>query len=269
MKFALSTLGCPPSDLASLSARAKEWGYDGLELADLSAPEKLDLPVVCLTSPVIYQPGRNQQAASTDEMRRHIEAAHQVNCALLKIQDPPVRSGENRGTVAASFGQWLGLVGDYAAERRVTIVVENAHAFLTAREMWTVMEQANHPAVASCWDLLSAALAGEGPSVSVPVLNSRIQYALVKDATITPDGALPCKIGAGNLPIGYFLQRLRGIGYGGWITFQPDPAWLRLTEDPDAILADAIKALRQLTAEAAAPAPKAAAAHKAKALAKA
>lgn len=265
MKFALSSIGFPSSDVAALAARAKEWGYEGLELAEpspASSSVKLDLPIVCLSSPVVFTSGGKEQHALADELRRHIDAAHQLNCPMVRIPDMIVRGRENRSAAASSFGQWLAPLGDYAALRRVTLVVQNAQSFRSARELWAVMEQANHPSIACCWDLLSAARIGEGPSISVPVLNSRIQYCLINDAKLTPEGVLPCKLGEGNVPVVDFLKRLRGIGYRGWTTFQPDPAWLMLTENPDAVLADAIKVLKQWTAAPAAPAPKAAPAHK-------
>ena len=69
--------------------------------------------------------------------------------------------------------------------------------------------------VGVCWDLFNAVQIGEPPSVSVPVLNSKIQYVQVQDATIGALGATYCKLGEGEVPVEKFIRRLLGIGYDG------------------------------------------------------
>jgi len=44
MKLAFSNTGCPAWDLATMFARAREYGYDGIELAAL--PGRVQLPLV-------------------------------------------------------------------------------------------------------------------------------------------------------------------------------------------------------------------------------
>jgi hypothetical protein len=44
-----------------------------------------------------------------------------------------------------------------------------------------------------------------------------------------------------------FLTRLRGIGYEGWVTFEWEKAWLPNIAEPEEILPDAIKKLREWT----------------------
>ena len=49
------------------------------------------------------------------------------------------------------------------------IAIENVLSFRNAKELWTILEMLNHPAVGAAWDLFNAALIGEPPSVSVPL----------------------------------------------------------------------------------------------------
>jgi sugar phosphate isomerase/epimerase len=97
--------------------------------------------------------------------------------------------------------------------------------------------------------VFNAALVGESPYLSVPTLNSRIQYAQVKDAKLGALGATYCKLGEGDVQVEKFLIRLRGIGYTGWVTFEWEKAWLPNLAEPEEVLPDAIKKLRQWTGQ--------------------
>jgi fatty-acyl-CoA synthase len=133
--------------------------------------------------------------------------------------------------------------------------------------MWGILDRIQHPAIACCWDVFNATVIGELPAVSVPVLNSKIQYVQVKDAAIGALGATYCKLGEGQVPLEKLMIRLRGIGYGGWVTFEWEKAWLPGLAEPEDVFPDAIaklKAWQNLGAEEApkagakAPAPSAA-----------
>jgi sugar phosphate isomerase/epimerase len=69
----------------------------------------------------------------------------------------------------------------------------------------------------------------------------------VKDATLGPLGASYCKLGEGDVPVQKFLTRLRGIGYDGWVTIEWEKAWLPNIAEPEEILPDSIKKLREWT----------------------
>ena len=110
-----------------------------------------------------------------------------------------------------------------------------------------ILDRLSHPSIACCWDVANAAMIGEPPSVSVPTLNSRIQYVQVKDAKLGPLGASFCKLGEGDIQVEKLLIRLRGIGYQGWITLEWEKAWLPGLAEPEEILPDSIKKLREWT----------------------
>ena len=117
--------------------------------------------------------------------------------------DTPVHPGRTAGGTAVEMAEWLLPVADYAAARDVTLVVENALYFRRAKELWMLLEAIGHPAVGVAWDLESATRAGESSAVSVPTLNLRIQYA---------------RVAWGPGAVEEFMRRLKGIGYGGYVT---------------------------------------------------
>ncbi len=289
MHFAFSTLACPTWDFETIANRAKEHGYEGVEIRGflnesiltasnvfLTDPKKLrslfkfaGVEIACLASSIAMTGKKRADVKLADDCRRFIDTAAELGCGLVKVFDATVRAGQNRSSAGIELGNWLAPLGDYAAERNVCIVVENALSFKAAKEMWMVLERVSHPSIACCWDVFNAALIGESPYVSVPTLNSRIAYTQVKDAQLGALGASYCKMGEGNVPVKSFLTRLRGIGYQGWVTFEWEKAWLPGIAGPEESLPDAIAKLKEWTTEPVEEDPKAKKAeHKAPAPAK-
>ena len=67
----------------------------------------------------------------------------------------------------------------------------------------------------------------------------------MKDALLGTLGANYCKLGEGNVPVQKFITRLMGIGYDGYVTMEWEKAWLPGLAEPEEILPDAAKKLRQ------------------------
>jgi len=268
MKFAFSTLSAPKWDFATIASKAKEFGYDGVEIRGflnesiltasnpfLSDPSKVTgifqaagIEIACLASSVAMTGHRRKDKLIAADLLRYLDLAEKLHCSIVKISDTQVRPGQSRDEAAAELAQWLSPLADYAAQRNITLAIENVLSFRNAKELWVILEMLNHPAVGAAWDLFNAALTGEMPSVSVPTLNNRIQYTQVKDAILGPLGANFCKLGEGNIRVQDFLKRLKGIGYTGWVTFEWEKAWLpNLQGEPEDMLPDAIKKLREWT----------------------
>jgi sugar phosphate isomerase/epimerase len=227
MKFALTRSAFPQWDLPTLAAKAAEHGYDGVEWAGLAGMEG-GTPVICLASEIAMTGRARANRRAADEVCRYIDAARAVGCPYVKILDTTLR-GE-RTASAVEMGHWLVPLGDYAARHGVTILVENRLTFRRSRDLWLVMEAANHPAVAAAWDVDVAGEVGEPPGVSVPTLNHRIQYA-----------QFTWRVGGENAIVGKLLTRLLGIGYEGWVALH---AVAESAEGPDVLLRDVLKQLR-------------------------
>src|SRR5215218_7739935 len=193
MKFAFSTVSCPKWDFETIVARAKEYGYDGVEVRGflneslltasnpfLTDPRKLaalfvdnGLSICCLASSIAMSQHKKRDAAAAGELRSFIDTAAALGCPLVKVFDTQVRPGQDRPTAGVALGNWILPLADYAAEREVIIVIENALSFRTAKEMWSILDRLQHPSIACCWDVFNAAMAGESPYLSVPTLNSK------------------------------------------------------------------------------------------------
>jgi hypothetical protein len=103
---------------------------------------------------------------------------------------------------------------DAAAERGVKLLLQNSAALPLVRDLWTLLDRCNHPAVGCCWDASLAARSGEGPSIGVPVLNSRIALVSVR-LTTDQEG-----FEQGDRAVEELVHRLRGIGYTGFLLLE-------------------------------------------------
>ena len=265
MKFAFSTVSCPKWDFQTIAARARDYGYNGVEIRGflnesiltaanvfLSDPRKVrdvfdagGIEIACLSSSIVMTGSKKRDARLSADLRTYIDTAQQLGCPLVKVFDTQVGPGQSRDSAGVALGNWLMPLGDYAAERDVVIVIENSISFRAAKELWMILDRLSHPCIAACWDVFNAALIGESPFLSVPTLNSRIAYTQVKDARLGQLGATYCKLGEGNVPVEKFITRLRGIGYTGYVTLEWEKAWLPGLAEPEEILPDSIAKLKK------------------------
>jgi sugar phosphate isomerase/epimerase len=275
MNFALPTAAAPAWDYSTLAARAKEFGYDGVDLRgylDEPSPtahnvfltdpararaafDATGVRVACLSTGVSMGRAPREHEAGANRVRRAVDVAAAIGAKIVRIRDRLVGRGTGQLAAAAEFGRWLAPLAAYAAGHGVTLAVENALAFRTAREMWTALEGVHHRSAGAAWNPASAAAVGESPAVSVPTLNGRIVYALATDATLTgtaraahPATLSRADVGEGAVGVREFLVRLMGIGYTGWVCPEPVGA---VAGTPDEYLAAAIATLRAWTKPAA------------------
>src|SRR5262245_9003389 len=123
MKFAFSTVACPQWDFDTIASKAKEYGYDGVEIRAfldesiltasnlfLTDPAKLkslfnyyQVEIACLASSVMFHQNKKLDARSVDECRKFIDIAGLLNCPLVKIFDAQVRPGQSRQGAGVLF----------------------------------------------------------------------------------------------------------------------------------------------------------------------
>jgi sugar phosphate isomerase/epimerase len=263
MKFAFPSGAAPAWDPATLAARARELGFDGVELDGTMARTRQEalkealagagLAVSAISCPAAWSGDRGRDRRSADEVRRIADAAPGLGAAMVKMLDAvPQRMPPQQ--VVPTMAEWLAPLVEHAALRGVQLTVTNALSLRLSRDMWLLMEQLNDPAVGVCWDALPAALAGELPAISIPLISPRIRYVQVRDAALKASPARLCPLGEGDLPLADLFRQLQGVGYRGWVSAMSDPSssGAEVTEQ----LAQALARLRQWTQPpAAAPAP--------------
>src|SRR4051812_36185123 len=170
IQLAFSTVACPKWDFDTIAARAKEYGYDGVEIrgflnesvltasnAFLTDPAKLratfdsaGVEIACLASSVAMTFDARKNAALAHGLRTYIETAARLGCRVVKIFDTQIRrpgliprTGDTRATAARALADWLAPLGDVAAHHDILIVIENALSFRTAKELWLLLDTLN------------------------------------------------------------------------------------------------------------------------------
>jgi fatty-acyl-CoA synthase len=245
IKLAFSTVACPDLTPQAVAATAKEIGFQGVELVTRAGGGAL------ASDPVSAEPSAVRDAFATAGIelacltsrvslhRRHEAAAHaaqqqaladlglavRLGCAYLCISGGEVEAGEDRRRVIDRIAQRARQIIDVAADRGVGLLLENTPSLPRAREWWWLLEAVDHPMVGLVWNPAVAAGAGESPSVSVPMLHSRIRMVRIVDFLAGDPGnvVLP---GDGAVGIAALIRRLLGIGYDGYASV----TWDRLRQ---------------------------------------
>ena len=231
MKLAFSTAGFLDRNLGSAAVMARECGYEGIDIGAVMAGSVVSaagenrrlagergVEVCCLTSAVEFVGEEVRDRRSGEQIEKFIDAAAVMGCPLVQVGANTVSIGQS--TVPGMLADWLGPLGDRAGKCGVGLLLVNQKTFGFSRDIWAVLDRLRHPAVGCCWDVLTAAVMGERPGVSVPTLNSRIRLVRVGDALIGDGIAVGCAIGDGDVAVEQFLKRLRGIGYGGYVVVE-------------------------------------------------
>src|SRR5437867_2776615 len=145
MKFAFSTVSCPKWDFETIVTRAREYGYDGVEVRAVGAESQLifdnparvqalfdagGIKIVCLASSIAMQQGgrgwrfwrESPNDRSAAELRTYLDAAHRLHCPLVKIFDSQVRPGQDRGSAGVALGATYCKLGegDVPVEKFIT-----------------------------------------------------------------------------------------------------------------------------------------------------
>src|SRR5688572_12007387 len=103
MKFAFSTVSCPKWDFDTIVARAKEYGYTGVEVRGflneslltasnvfLTDPAKVrgifavaGIDIVCLSSSIAYTHNKKADAKAADDLRKYIDTAAAIGAPMV------------------------------------------------------------------------------------------------------------------------------------------------------------------------------------------
>lgn len=114
--------------------------------------------------------------------RRAIDLGAQIGLEVLRIVEPNINPDQL--DMARSYmeecGKAMRILGEYAADRGVRIVVENYG--LTSEQMNWLLDKANHSAVGTLYDPCNYHRIGEDPLIALKNLGRKVFYCHLKDA---------------------------------------------------------------------------------------
>jgi sugar phosphate isomerase/epimerase len=264
MKISFPTAACPGLHFPDAANLAGRLGFNGVELYASDSPATASLTNAVLTSPEKINRGFSDAdvaisslnvGSAGSELADRIGLAAELNCPVVRFACDDLLSPSPK--VSARAVDWIQQCADHAASKRITLLIENKPTAGSAIAIWHLLDRIDHPAVACCWNTLSAFIAGDSPTVAVPTLNSRIQCVLIEDGKTHqssiafsdgPEGRVfsripslnlalraiakrrnqmhtaspaKCTFSDGNVPIRKTLDRLRGIGFQGLLIVSP------------------------------------------------
>ena len=259
MKLGFSTLACPAWDLETIAAQATEYDYAGVELCRLEGEPDLTrapaltldppkvrrrfadagLELVCLgTEASFTSPSAMERAGHEEQVRRHIELAARLDCPCVRVFSGTVPPGANRHPVQARVAEHLRSLAPFAAEHRVTILVENSGDFARSKDLWFFADAVEHPAVQCCWNVVHGMTTGEKSTISIPRMGGQLGLVHLSDATFDEQHRLTGYVapGSGQVEFERLVQLLRGIAYTGYLMFDWPQALLAGPGEPDQVL---------------------------------
>lgn len=263
IKLAFSTVACPQWTLEEVAKKAKEYGYEGVELRTLdgsagiaSDPALSDAkkvrdvlrvfaiePVCISTSVALHHSDTTDARNAMVLANRYLQMAADMGCPYVRFFGHEVRPGDSRQSAMQRIAERMNELARKGSSLGVQVLMENAGSFNRAKEWWWIFNLVDHPMTGLVWNVANAAAAGESAAVSVSTLNSRIRLAKVKDTNVG-EGSGYTALGEGTVGIENFVKRLLGIGFNGYITVEWDRLWLPTLAPAEEYLPDAQKRLK-------------------------
>lgn len=258
LPLAFSTLGCPEWELKKILDFAAEHGFAAIELRGLQG--NLDLPshaafaadqieqtkrdisshgltIACVSSST--RTGEEDSEKRKKELadgRRFIDLAASLGAPYVRAfgdgaaVEKGVAPGEElKARVAAGLHE----LGEYAATKHVTVILESHDNFTASVTLKDVFRRAASDHAALLWDAHHTfATSNEEPELTVKELGKWIRHTHIKDSVGSGEDRKYVLTGRGTIPIKRQVEALRSIGYKGYFCFEWEKVWHPELEDP-------------------------------------
>jgi len=165
-----------------------------------------------------------------DASRRAIDIGSQLGLEVLRITEPNVPDEKlpEARRYMEEYGKEMRILGDYAADRGVRIVVENYG--LTSEQVNWMLDAADHPAVGTLYDPCNYMRINEDPLRALQNLGERVYYVHLKDTYKNdprdPNLLFPgsrwapsVAVGEGDIDWGPIIVELEKF-YNGYLCFE-------------------------------------------------
>src|SRR5829696_1661424 len=268
MKLAFSTLGCPDWELGDVARAARAYGYAGVELRalggglDLLARPEFQpgevartrewlagqgVEVCCVDTSCTFDSADEAERRRQVEIAgRHCELAAALGAPLIRVFPDLVPEGstfeETRDRISDSLGEVARL-----APRGVLVGLETHGDFAGGQMTADILRRANHPNLRVIWDAANTFASGEAVGVTARAVAPYLAHVHLRDAR--PMGRehwTPVLAGRGLVPFGEGVAALRGLDYGGYVSFEFEKYWHPEIEEPEVSLPDFAAAMRAL-----------------------
>jgi len=240
-------------DLPRALDAVKSAGFDGVELAGIADDGSISLLLrnanetrqalrdsglavsSIATHIALHHAAESAWQRAKLSITRAAEFATFFDAPLVRLLGHTVARRESRSVVISRAGAHFAdaCAALPSATSPLSLALQNGGSFINPRELWQILETAASPRAAIAWDVAESTLTAESPTLSVHTLNSRIHQVRIWDHL---GSRAPVPLGTGNVHAKLFLEKLRGIGFSGWLVYAPPtPAGTTISFDENTV----------------------------------
>lgn len=267
MKIGFSTLACPGWDLVKIVDQAAAMGYQGVEIRglggelhlplvpalagkpqfvrELFAEKKIEL--VCLgTSASLTSRDKEEVARQKGIIIEFVELASHLGCPFVRLFAGEVQKRDTSDKAFRRFVDALRPLADTAAQKGVSLLVENGGDYRDSWSMWQLCDTVDHPAVRVCWNQVSAMAVLEHCSTSIPRLGTKMALVHIGDARFDERGVIleHVPLGEGDVNVAKQIELLKGIIYRSYLMYEWPRLWVDGLAGPEVALPKAAAFLK-------------------------
>lgn len=263
MNLSFSTLACENWTWQEICLKAKQYGYQGVELRftaghkDLPTnpeftpdvvkqarmfAEDVGVKIVCVDSSV-HLTHPNQLAHG----KKCIEIAHQLGSHLLRVfagGHPAQQTREQSLSLAAEQAHELAEFGD---DLDVKVLLETHDSCIVSDDVLEMVQRVDHANFGILWDSHHTyRIGGEPFQTTWAKIGHLVEHIHVKDSignAAKHEYKLPSK---GNIPLNELFRLLKKFGYKKTISVEWERAWIPSLEAPEIALPEWSLYLRPL-----------------------
>lgn len=244
MKLSFSTLGCPTWDIDTIIARARQYGYDGVDFRGYRGEmEIFKLPE--FTTDAQTTAGKFASAGievagfassvstgcSPQEFEKWIpEFEHYVRlCRIFKAPIIRIFGGHLKQTtyqqalenIATNYRRLCQMAGD------VLVGIETHDDWIASNSVVAVMEKVAMPNACVIWDVHHPyRFCGERPQYTWDRIGRWVRLTHFKDGVVKADGKHTYTLaGKGDIPMDEFMRILKAGGFDGYAMVEWEKKW--------------------------------------------
>ena len=268
-KLSFSTLGCPEWSFDKIIDFAKANHYEGIEVRgilkemDLTKVPEFSNPGAIETtmkkmsdrglvfvdlgsSAAMHLSKGEDRTKNLEEGKRFIDLAEKLNCPFIRVFPNQLPKDRDRQESLNLIMEGLRELGEYASNKKVTVLLESHGELIYKKDLQAVMEGAASPHVGLVWDICNMwTVTKEPPEEVYAALKPYIRHTHIKDLTIINGKEEYVLLGTGIVPIFQAIDLLYKNNYPGYYSFEWEKLWHPEILDPQIALADYPVAMRK------------------------
>ncbi len=242
MKIAFSTLGCPNYDWKDIYSMAKDLGFDGIEIREISSefarspfsPEKCEqtakklkqirLEVPCLSTGCVLSEVEKSEE-NIREITNYMKVASTLGASYIRIladrTPAPVKEIDDEVVI----GELKKLIPS-ARENNLILLVETNGVYANTKRLKKLLDAIDDDSVQALWDTHHPyRFFNETPMETVENIGKYIRYTHIKDSVVV-DGEVKYKMmGEGDIPVLEIIEALKTVNYNGYMTLEWVKRW--------------------------------------------